>query len=116
MPGLDGTGPQKAGPKTGGGFGYCTGYVKEGDAPIRPLGAMRGFRDRRAPGTGGRGRGRMNMSYATGLPGWARFSPSQQPIQEPTREEKINSLEQEASNMEQELKKIQQRMEELRKK
>jgi len=115
MPGLNGTGPQGRGPMTGGGFGYCTGYVNEGENPARPFRVMRGFRGRRAPGTGGRGRGRMNLFYATGQPGWARPSQSQQSINQPTREEEVRSLEQEASELERELKNIRQRMEELKK-
>jgi len=62
MPGFDGTGPVGMGPMTGGGRGFCVAPVA-GMRP-RPFG-------RRFFGRGG-GRGRRNMYYATGLPGWAR--------------------------------------------
>ena len=52
MPGRDGTGPMGYGPMTGGRRGFC------GDA---------------APSPGrGRGHGRRNKFYATGLTGWQR--------------------------------------------
>ncbi|MDD5196733.1 MAG: DUF5320 domain-containing protein [Candidatus Omnitrophica bacterium] len=62
MPGFDGTGPRGQGPLTGGGRGYCA----------VPLSAAE-----KQPGKGsfyarGKGRGRRNCFYATGLPGWMR--------------------------------------------
>ena len=62
MPGFDGTGPAGMGPMTGGGRGFCSSPRPGMAAPS----FMRGF-------TGpGRGRGRRNWFYATGLPGWQR--------------------------------------------
>ena len=62
MPGFDGTGPAGMGSMTGGGRGFCVAPASS--VRPRPLG-------RRFFGRGG-GRGRRNMYYATGLPGWAR--------------------------------------------
>ncbi len=66
MPGGDRTGPLGYGPMTGRGAGYCAGYVTPGYGNPA-FGRGRGF--------GGGGRGRRNIFYATGLPGWARFNP-----------------------------------------
>ena len=67
MPGRDGTGPAGLGPMTGGGFGYCAGYVN----PVTNRTA--GY-----PGAIGRsrggGRGYRNYYHATGLPGYERYS------------------------------------------
>lgn len=49
------------------GEGYCVGYNAPGCAspvPRMGMGWRHGW---------GRGRGRLHMYYATGLPGWARF-------------------------------------------
>ncbi|MBN1343201.1 MAG: DUF5320 domain-containing protein [Phycisphaerae bacterium] len=51
MPGFDGTGPMGAGPRTGGGFGYCLPIQASGIGPVYGLG--RGG----LPWGGGRGRG-----------------------------------------------------------
>jgi hypothetical protein len=48
---------------TGRGAGFCAGFAVPGYA--NPIGYGFGF---------GRGRGFRRMFYATGLPGWARFS------------------------------------------
>ena len=61
MPGLDGTGPRGEGPATGGGFGYCTGYI--------PKGEKKDYIQRPLYGRGlnrGRGRGHRNVFYETG--------------------------------------------------
>jgi hypothetical protein len=66
MPGGDRTGPLGYGPMTGRGAGFCAGYAAPGY--VTPaFGRGRGF--------GGGGRGRRNMFYATGLPGWTRSYP-----------------------------------------
>lgn len=52
---------------TGRGAGWCAGYDRPGFSnpmPGRGLGLGTGYR--------GGGRGRRNMFYATGMPGWAR--------------------------------------------
>jgi hypothetical protein len=108
MPGLDGTGPQGRGSMTGGGFGYCTGYYREGEVPARPPGFGRGFFGR---GFHGGGRGRRNMFYATGLPGWTRYSG----IQQPSREQEIQWLQEDARTLEDQLKQVRQRLDELKK-
>jgi hypothetical protein len=65
------------GPMTGHATGYCAGFETPGFAnPIGGRGAGKGMgmgRGRVAGFGGGRGgRGRRNMFYATGLPGWMR--------------------------------------------
>lgn len=65
MPGGDRTGPAGMGPMTGRAAGYCTGFAVPGfmNAP-----GGRGFWGR----GGGRGPGRRNWFFATGLTGWQR--------------------------------------------
>lgn len=75
MPRGDRTGPWGAGPMTGRGLGYCTGY----DAPGYVRGGVgfggRGFFGRGSLGGGawGGGYGHRNWYRATGLPRWARY-------------------------------------------
>jgi hypothetical protein len=75
MPRGDRTGPWSAGPMTGRGLGYCTGY--EGPGYVRGGVGFggRGFFGRGIYGRGawGGGYGHRNWRYATGLPRWARF-------------------------------------------
>jgi len=61
MPFGDRTGPAGLGPMTGRAAGFCAGYPVPGY--INPVGGR---------GYWGRGGGRRNWYYATGLPGWAR--------------------------------------------
>ncbi len=65
------------GVRTGRAAGYCAGFGVPGYANSPAGGGFgRGlFRGRggRFPGFGGGGRGRRNMFYATGQPGWMRF-------------------------------------------
>ena len=68
MPAGNGTGPAGMGPMTGRAAGYCAGAPTPGYANPIP---GRGFQGR-GGGFGGGGRGRRNMYYATGAPGWAR--------------------------------------------
>ncbi len=126
MPGGDGTGPFGTG-------GYCTPLLQSGQiqAPLR-----RGFGTGIGLGGGmgfGRGfgrRGYRRMFYATGLPGWVRFGtatpalPAQPtqvppapiaPLSQQTKDQEIQSLEQEKIRLEQDLQNIDKRLEELRK-
>lgn len=114
MPGLDGRGPRGLGPATGGGFGYCTGYTPARNrAPTTTPARGAAGGGRRAPGTGGRGRGRMNVFYATGMPGWARnFSPADAAD---NSGESVEALESEARRLEGHLAKLRERIEGLRK-
>ena len=73
MPGGDRTGPAGAGPRTGRGMGYCSGYNWAGYANPAP-----GFRGGFGFGRGGGGRGWRNRFYATGVPGWAVPTPEQE--------------------------------------
>lgn len=61
MPGGNRRGPMGEGPMSGRGMGYCAGYDRPGFA--NGGGAWGGR---------GGGRGRRNMYYATGQPGWMR--------------------------------------------
>lgn len=110
MPGFDGTGPMGMGPITGGGRGFCVAPV----SGIRP-----GPFGRRFGGRGG-GRGRRNMYYATGLPGWARAGygyPAFGMGYMPDTPEKDESqmLKEEAGLLKQELEVIQERLAALEK-
>lgn len=105
MPGGDGTGPMGMGPMTGGGRGYCVAPV----AGMRPRPFGRG-----SFGIGG-GRGRRNMYYATGLPGWARagygypaYGMGYMPAF--SKEEEAQSLREEAEMLKEELGVIQERL------
>lgn len=73
MPGGDRTGPAGAGPRTGRGMGYCSGYNWAGYANRAP-----GFRGGFGAGRGFGGRGWRNRFYATGVPGWAAATPEQE--------------------------------------
>lgn len=74
MPRGDCTGPAGMGPRTGRAMGYCSGYSTPGfmNRPGIGGGAGMGYGGSMGFGGGG-GRGRRNMYYATGLPGWMRF-------------------------------------------
>ena len=63
MPRGDGTGPTGMGQMTGRAAGYCAGFGAPG---FTNSVTARGF--------GGGGRGWRHWFYATGQPGWARFS------------------------------------------
>ena len=72
MPRGDGSGPAGMGPMTGRAAGYCAGFNAPGFANAggrfgAGVGIGGGF------GRRGGGRGRRNMFYATGMPGWMRF-------------------------------------------
>jgi len=94
MPGRDRTGPLDAGPRTGRGLGYCSGYNQRGFAnPIR------GFRS----GFGIGGRGWRHRFYATAVPGWIT----------PIPEQETTDLKAQADWLKGQLEAIQQRIEEL---
>lgn len=118
MPGGDRTGPAGAGPMTGRGLGYCSGSAAPGYAYGR--GGFGGGYGRgvygayRAPGTGGRGRGRMNMFYATGLPGYARYGYGVVPAAV-TATAEAEILNDQAAVLERELGLIKERLEALEK-
>ena len=73
MPRGNGTGPMGAGPGTGRGMGYCSGYDRPGFANPAP-----GFRSGFGFGGAGMGRGWRHRFYATGVPGWAALTPEQE--------------------------------------
>jgi len=75
MPGFDGTGPMGQGAMTGGGKGYCA--MPANATGGRPFGSG-AFCGR------GRGRGRRNCFYATGLTGWMRGRRGMQAFGSPT--------------------------------
>jgi hypothetical protein len=113
MPGGDRTGPAGAGPMTGRGLGYCSGSAAPGYAYGRGgFGGgfgRRGYGGNRAPGTGGRGRGRMNMFYATGLPGYARYGYGVAPTVV-TAATEAEILKNQAAVLEQELQLVKERL------
>ena len=101
MPWGDGTGPRGMGPRTGRGFGYCTGYNAPGYATPGPgRGWGRGF---------GRGRGRGFWARAFG---WGPTAP--QPIQ-PTKEQEAQMLKQEETAIESEIKSLKEELEQVKK-
>src|SRR4030042_4136992 len=99
MPALDGTGPQRAGPMTGRGMGYC-GRNSQG----RFYNPAPGFRGVGGLGNRGRGHGWRNRFYATGIPGWVP----------PTPEQEIVNLNTWADQLKTQLDAIQKRIEELK--
>ncbi|UCE27820.1 MAG: DUF5320 domain-containing protein [Candidatus Coatesbacteria bacterium] len=108
MPGGDRTGPAGAGPMTGRGLGCCAGNAAPGYAYGRGGfgGGGYGGGFRRAPGTGGRGRGRMNVFYATGLPGYARYGYGVVP----TAADEAVMLRNQSAVLEQELQLVKERL------
>ena len=94
MPGGDRTGPMGAGPRTGRGMGYCSGYNLPGYTNPGS-----GFRS----GFGCGGRGWPNRFYATSLPGWVT----------PTPEQETANLKAQADWLKVQLDAIQKRIEEI---
>jgi hypothetical protein len=94
MPGGDRTGPMGAGPRTGRGMGYCSGYEWPGYTNTGP-----GFRS----GFGFGGRGWRKRFYATGVPGWVT----------PTLEQETANLKAQADWLKAQLDAIQKRIEEI---
>ncbi len=101
MPRGDGTGPDGFGPMTGRGAGFCAGY------------AVPGFRN---PGFGrGLGRG-LRRGFVRAAP-INRIVPVQQPTKEQERqylENEVNMIEQERKALDQEIESIRKRLEELK--
>ena len=126
MPAGDGTGPMGAGPMTGWGMGYCSGYDAPGWANWGPGRRFAGRGGRRT-GAGrwsgygaGRGGGHRwrHWYYATGLPRWARWGPP--PVEAygpayaaPSRQDEVEMLRNEAEWLKEQLDAINQRMDEL---
>jgi len=91
-----------AGPMTDKRAGYCAGYGVPGfnNATAPCQGSGFGFR--------GGGRGWRNMAYATGLPGWQRFSYTLTAPQE-----KAESLKAQSTWLKDQLEAIEKRIKEL---
>jgi hypothetical protein len=94
MPGGDRTGPMGAGPRTGRGMGYCSGYNWPGYTHP-DLGFRSGF--------GYGGRGWRHRFFATGVPGWVT----------PTLEQETADLKAQAEWLKVQLDAIQKRIEEI---
>jgi hypothetical protein len=114
MPRGDRTGPWGGGPMTGHGAGFCAGYGMPGYMNPLPgrgfgMGFGRGFR---AGGFGG-GRGRRNMFYATGVPGWMRFGGMDAPWAGPDAGLDKQSLRAKAEALQSELDLIKKRLAEI---
>ncbi len=116
MPRGDGTGPAGAGPMTGRGAGYCSGFEAPGYANPGPGWGM-GMGYGRRGAWGGRGRGWRNRYYATGVPYWARHAPDWGPppaaAPRMSREQEVNWLKAQADNLKHALQDITDRLGEL---
>lgn len=122
MPRGDGTGPWGMGPMTGRAAGYCAGYdvpgyanpgVVRGFGPGRGFGIGRGVRSSRGSWGGG-GWGWRNMYYATGLPGWARYSAAPAyPCPEPDAEWQKQALNNQAEALQAQLDLVKKRLSDL---
>lgn len=112
MPRGDGTGPWGMGPMTGRAAGYCAGYNVPGFANA---GRGSGFgRGRGFWGRGG-GYGWRNRFYATGQPGWMRFTGPDMPMQAPNPEMEKQVLKNQAEALQAELTAVQERLANLEK-
>ena len=105
MPGFDGTGPMGMGPMIGGARGLCNPYSRS--FVQRYTGSY--------GGGAGRGRGYRHMYWATGLPGWMRFSPAGPGVYSPpyTREQEAGFLKDQAAILKEQMDAIDQRLREL---
>lgn len=108
MPGRDGSGPAGMGPLTGRGLGNCISY----GLPI-VAGALMGFGFGRGRG---RGQGFGNRNFAQRNFGWRNFIPGfGAGYNEPSKQEELSYLKEEASLAENALSDIKQRISELEK-
>lgn len=98
MPGGDRTGPQGAGPRTGHGMGFCSGYNRPGFTNQATA-----FRGGFGFGNWAAGRGWRHRFFATGIPGWAASTPEQE----------TNDLKNQADWLKEQLDAIQKRIDEL---
>ncbi len=98
MPGGDRTGPLGAGPRTGRGMGYCSGYDRPGFANQATV-----FRGGFGLGRGSAGRGWRHRFFATGIQGWVI----------PTPEQETADLKAQADLLKAQIDAIQKRIEEL---
>ncbi|MBU2257736.1 MAG: DUF5320 domain-containing protein [Candidatus Omnitrophica bacterium] len=107
MPGYDGTGPRGQGSMTGGGRGYC----------VMPVGEAGKESGKVVFEGGGRGRGRRNCFYVTGLPGWMRLQRGMQAFggfsRAVSKEEELDILKSQADLLKQKLENIQTRINDL---
>lgn len=112
MPRGDRTGPMGTGPMSGRGAGYCAGFGVPGYANPA-LGRGFGMRFGRGRGSGGGCRGWRNMFYATGQPGWLRFSGPAAPYQKRDPEIEKQALKNQAEALQSELEFIKKRLSEI---
>jgi len=121
MPRGDRTGPWGMGPRTGGGFGYCSGYPMPGFAnPDNPRGGGGGCGGRgwgRGFGRGGGfGRGRWAYGYPPAMVPYAEYpayAPYYPEPYKPTADEEKSYLEKLSKSLEEQLGEIKARMKEL---
>lgn len=116
MPRGDRTGPRGMGPRTGRAMGYCTGHDAPGymwPGPGMGLGRGFGMGFGRGPGRGfGRGFGRgVGYPYPMGDPWYGSTTPPQ-----PTPEDELQMLKEEAAALTREQKAVAKRIAELEKK
>ncbi|MCK4550655.1 MAG: DUF5320 domain-containing protein [Candidatus Aenigmarchaeota archaeon] len=103
MPGGDGTGPRGMGPMTGRRAGYCTGYNMPGYANA-------------IPGRGAFGMGRRFFARGRGFGAGFSQEVAAAPVpQQPSKEERIQALEQQKAAIEEGLKQIEKELSELKK-
>lgn len=118
MPRGDGTGPMGMGPMTGRTAGFCADYETPGYMnPI--LGRGFGMGDGQGRRFGEGGRGRRNLYYATGLPGWMRFggnaapNTTQIPIHKSDPEAEKQALKNQAETLQSQLDAVKKHLEEF---
>ena len=116
MPGFNGTGPQGAGPMTGGARGYCNpGYSRNYFAYGRGYGIGRGFRGGFGGGSGwGRGYGRGFGWRGAYQPYGAWYGPDRYAAPYTIKpEDELNMLKNEATAIKNDLDEINKRIKEI---